>query len=172
MKKLFFSALMLMGMSLAVNAEIKISRQYIPIDLEVQVKRCVVSGDQGYIDLVFINRTGKHIKYATLRGVDIRVGFERNKTVAYDDEGNIYEYFPDGSGNCKMYKIIWGADDPAPYETDLPEEVPIKMRIFIKDVSEFATEFTMLNLAFNGISSWSGGAGSITFRNIPITRMD
>ena len=41
--------------------KIKTSRQYTSIDLDIKVKRCVVSGTQGYIDLVFTNNTGKHM---------------------------------------------------------------------------------------------------------------
>jgi hypothetical protein len=61
MKKAIFSVLMLLMLSLVANAQIKTSRQYTSIDLDIKVKRCVVSGTQGYIDLVFTNNTGKHM---------------------------------------------------------------------------------------------------------------
>ena len=62
MKRIFLSAVMLLMLSLILNAQIKTSRQYTPIDLDIKIKRCVVSGTQGYIDLVFTNHTGAFIK--------------------------------------------------------------------------------------------------------------
>ena len=167
MKRIFLSAVMLLMLSLIVNAQIKTSRQYTPIDLDIKIKRCVVSGTQGYIDLVFTNHTGAFIK-------DVKVETDEpcldrnNETVVYDDEGNVYKYAYQGG----IRKIIFGGEDSQFNFTNLPEDVPVKMRIELEDISEYATEFTMLNIAFRNISSHHYGVGSVTFRNIPITRVE
>ena len=164
MKKLFFMTWMLFAVSIVINAQIQVSRQYTPIDLDVRIKRCVVSGNQGYIDLVFTNYTGKCINDIFVLPYNGNVKYP--ETVAYDDEGNVYFY------EKNMYKITFGGKDGQAYHT-LPEEVSVKMRIELKDISEFSTEFTMLNIVFRGISSHDHvGDGSITFRKIPITRLE
>lgn len=169
MKRSFLTAVVVF-VTVTMAAQVKVSRQYIPIDLDVQVKRCVVSGNQGYIDLVFNNHTGKFIKNAAVMHEEHISGYDKNnETVAYDDEGNIYK-FECGGG---IYLITFGGDGTCDWvSANLPEDVPVKMRIELKGISEFATEFTMLNLTFRGVSSWNYGIGSVTFRNIPITRME
>lgn len=173
MKKLLFSALMLIAMSvlsMPLAAQVKISRQYTPFDLDVQVKRCVVSGNQGYIDLVFNNHTGKFLSRVAVMHEEHISGYDKNNaTIAYDDEGTVYKYECSGG----IYQITFGGGGTCDWtQADLPEDVPVKMRIELKGVSEFATEFTMLNLTFRNISSWNYGIGSLTFRNIPITRLE
>lgn len=167
MKKTIFSVLMLFMLSLVANAQIKTSRQYIPIDIDIKVKRCVVSGTQGYIDLVFTNHTGAFIKDIKVQSSETCLD-RNNETVVYDDEGNVYKYAYQGG----IRKIIFGGDDSQFNFTNLPEDVPVKMRIELEDISEYATEFTMLNIAFRNISSHYYGVGSVTFRNIPITRVE
>lgn len=167
MKKNIFSVLMLLMLSLVANAQIKTSRQYIPIDIDIKVKRCVVSGSQGYIDLVFTNNTGEFIKNVVVQSSETCLD-KNNETIVYDDEGNVYKYAYQGG----IRKIIFGGDDSQFNFTNLPEDVPVKMRIELEDISEYATEFTMLNIAFRNISSHYYGVGSVTFRNIPITRVE
>ena len=171
MKKSFLSVVMLLMVSIVASAQVKVSRQYTPIDLEVKVKRCVVSGTQGYIDLVFTNYTGMHMS-----GVWVWIHYslsniENTTTAAYDDEGNVYYY--ESSKNKDIYQITFGGGKGFYNSADLPEEVPVKMRIDLQNISEFATEFTMLNLVLGHVSSVGvDGVGTITFRNIPITRME
>ena len=167
MKKNIFSVLMLLMLSLVANAQIKTSRQYIPIDIDIKVKRCVVSGSQGYIDLVFTNNTGEFIKNVVVQSSETCLD-KNNETIVYDDEGNVYKYAYQGG----IRKIIFGGEDSQFNFTNLPEDVPVKMRIELVDISEYATEFTMLNIAFRNISSHHYGVGSVTFRNIPITRVE
>ena len=167
MKKAIFSVLMLLMLSLVANAQIKTSRQYIPIDIYSKVKSCVVSGSQGYIDLVFTNNTGEFIKKVVVQSSETCLD-KNNETIVYDDEGNVYRYTYKGG----IYNIIFGGESGQYNMVNLPEDVPVKMRIELENVSEFATEFTMLNIAFRNISSHYYGVGSVTFRNIPITRVE
>lgn len=169
MKRMYFIASCLL-VFLPLVAQVTVSRQYTPIDLDVQVKRCVVSGNQGYIDLIFNNHTGKSLSNVTVMKSEHISGYDKNnETVAYDDEGNIYK-FDCGGG---IYKITFGGNGTCDWASaNLPEDIPVKMRIELNGISEFATEFTMLNLTFRNISSWSYGIGSVTFRNIPITRLE
>ena len=167
MKKTIFSVLILFMLSLVANAQIKTSRQYIPIDIDIKVKRCVVSGSQGYIDLVFTNNTGEFIKNVVVQSSETCLD-KNNETIVYDDEGNVYKYTYQGG----IYKITFGGESGQYNMVNLPEDVPVKMRIELENVSEYATEFTMLNIAFRNISSHYYGVGSVTFRNIPITRVE
>ena len=167
MKRFFLSAVMLLMLSLIVNAQIKTSRQYIPIDIDIKVKRCVVSGAQGYIDLVFTNHTGAFVKDVMVQSSETCLS-KNNETIVYDDEGNVYRYTYKGG----IYNIIFGGESGQYNMVNLPEDVPVKMRIELENVSEYATEFTMLNIAFRNISSHYYGVGSVTFRNIPITRVE
>ena len=167
MKRFFLSAVMLLMLSLIVNAQIKTSRQYIPIDIDIKVKRCVVSGAQGYIDLVFTNHTGAFVKDVMVQSSETCLD-KNNETIVYDDEGNVYKYTYKGG----IYNIIFGGESGQYNMVNLPEDVPVKMRIELENVSEYATEFTMLNIAFRNISSHYYGVGSVTFRNIPITRVE
>ena len=93
---------------------------------------------------------------------------KNNETIVYYDEGNVYKYTYGGG----IYKITFGGESSQYNGTNLPEDVPVKMRIELVDISEYATEFTMLNIAFRNISSHHYGVGSVTFRNIPITRVE
>ena len=167
MKKSFLSVVMLLMVSIVASAQIKTSRQYIPIDVDIKVKRCVVSGSQGYIDLLFTNYTGEFIKKVVVQSSETCLD-KNNETIVYDDEGNVYKYTYGGG----IYKITFGGESSQYNGTNLPEDVPVKMRIELEGISEYATEFTMLNIAFRNISSHYYGVGSITFRNIPITRME
>ena len=167
MKKNIFSVLMLLMLSLVANAQIKTSRQYIPIDIDIKVKRCVVSGTQGYIDLVFTNNTGEFIKKVVVQSSETCLD-KNNETIVYDDEGNVYKYTYGGG----IYKITFGGESGQYDGANLPEDIPVKMRIELENISEYATEFTMLNIAFRNISSHYYGVGSVTFRNIPITRVE
>jgi hypothetical protein len=171
MKKTILSVFMLIVLSLSVDAQIKVSRQYTPIDLDIKVKRCVVSGTQGYIDLVFTNYTGTQLSGVWVWNNYSLCDIERSTTAAYDDEGNVYYY--ENSKNKNIYQITFGGGKGFYNSTDLPEEVPVKMRIDLKNISEYATEFTMLNLVLGHVSSVDpDGVGTITFRNIPITRVE
>lgn len=165
MKKTIFSALMLFLLSFAANAQIKTSRQYIPIDLDIKVKRCVVSGNQGYIDLVFTNHTGKPItNVIAMRKEPCADVLAIDETIVYDDEGGVYK--PTYQGGISW--VSFGDGDAFNDGTTLPVDVPVKMRIEFQGISEFATEISMLNIALRNISSYHYGIGSVTFRNIPI----
>lgn len=167
MKKSLLLTCMLFLMSITMNAQVKITRQYLPIELDVKVKRCVVSGNQGYIDLVFTNYTGHSIGEFFILPYNGDVKY--SETVAYDDEGKVYYYQSNGSD---IHKITLGGKDGKSYNT-FPEDVPVKMRIELTNISEFATEFTLLNINFRGyLSPNNNDDGSITIRNIPITRVE
>ena len=166
MKKLFFCTWILLAVSVIASAQITTSRQYIPFDLDIKVKRCVVSGSQGYIDLVFTNHTGKLISdVIVMRKEPCAGALENDETIVYDDEGNVFR--PTYQGGISW--ISFGGQDGLNDATKLPVDVPVKMRIELQGLSEFSTEISMLNIALRGVSSYHYGIGSVTFRNIPIT---
>lgn len=166
MKKLFFCTWILLAVSVIASAQITTSRQYIPFDLDIKVKRCVVSGSQGYIDLVFTNHTVKLISdVIVMRKEPCAGALENDETIVYDDEGNVFR--PTYQGGISW--ISFGGQDGLNDATKLPVDVPVKMRIELQGLSEFSTEISMLNIALRGVSSYHYGIGSVTFRNIPIT---
>ena len=166
MKKLFFCTWILLAVSVIASAQSTTSRQYIPFDLDIKVKRCVVSGSQGYIDLVFTNHTGKLISdVIVMRKEPCAGALENDETIVYDDEGNVFR--PTYQGGISW--ISFGGQDGLNDATKLPVDVPVKMRIELQGLSEFSTEISMLNIALRGVSSYHYGIGSVTFRNIPIT---
>ena len=166
MKKLFFCTWILLAVSVIASAQITTSRQYIPFDLDIKVKRCVVSGSQGYIDLVFTNHTGKLISdVIVMRKEPCAGALENDETIVYDDEGNVFR--PTYQGGISW--ISFSGQDGLNDATKLPVDVPVKMRIELQGLSEFSTEISMLNIALRGVSSYHYGIGSVTFRNIPIT---
>ena len=168
MKKNIFSVLMLLLMNLAVCAQVKQNRDNLPIDLNIKLKRCVVSGNQGYIDLIVTNNTGYPISDVFVLPYNGNVKY--SETVAYDDEGNVYFFKQNGNG---IKEITVGGKGNGGLYSALPEEVPVKVRIELQGVSEFATEFTMLNMIFRGdLTPNKTQDGSVTFRNIPITRVE
>ena len=169
MKRTILSVLMLLLLSVVASAQITSSRQYIPIDLDIKVKRCVVSGSQGYIDLVFTNHTGKLISDVVVMRKEPCAGvLENDETIVYDDEGDVFR--PTYQGGISW--ITFGGGDGLNDGTKLPVDVPVKMRIEVQGISEFATEISMLNIALRGISSYHYGIGSVTFRNIPIYELE
>lgn len=173
MKRTILSIALLCVLSVAASAQITKSSQYIPMGLDIKVKRCVVSGSQGYIDLIFTNHTGAPMPGVWVWNSYSLATLDNPTTAAYDDEGNIYYY--ENMKNNNIYQITFGGGKGFYNSADLPVEVPIKMRLDIKNISEFATEFTMLNLVLGHVSSvgnGNDGVGAVTFHNIPIMRVE
>lgn len=172
-KTMLLAAVLLMGV--LASAQVKVSREYIYPDLEVKFKRCIVTGSSGYIDLTFINHSGKEMENVYLHGFS---NLGDGNTQAFDDEGNVYDWeIGTGGTNGKIYSVTFGgrtcnSRNHCGISINIPDEVPVACRLEIKDISEYATEFTHLKLVFRGASSQAYGHGSITIRNIPITRRE
>lgn len=132
-------------------------------DVDVKLKRCIASGNSAYIDLVVTNWSDKDIR-AFCMDKEPMANYSHFYTAAYDDEGNVYKL------KVKMSISISGED--VTYDHfNLPREIPVKIRLYIKNLSEYAHEFKLLKVAFRGVSPVDPyGAASLEVRGIPITR--
>lgn len=121
-------------------------------DLEIQFKRCAASSSTVVIDFVMINNGEDETLHLGGSGGD------KNETLAYDDNGKLYDshHFVTsiGSGNFDS----WGVS------ALFPTEVPIKIRIQISDVSRTAESFKRIHINLRGVND------PIIFYNVPITR--
>ena len=132
-------------------------------DVDVKFKRCIASGNTAYIDLLITNWTNKEIS-AMCVGQENMSGYTHFYTAAYDDEGNVYKY----GGNLK---ITISGEDSLYHHFSLPCEIPVKIRVYINNLSKYAREFSMLKVAFRGVSPVAPyGAALLEIRGIPITR--
>ncbi len=146
------------------SAQPKIIREDFYSDVEVAFKRCVATGNSAIIDLVFTNYTGKAISPR----LEYNEPCNGNKTLLYDDEGNVYKW-SNMSITFGGEKDLYGSGDIVAL---LPTEVPVAMRIKINNVNEYATEFSTLRLQFRGISDRAYGIALLEIKHIPITRKD
>ena len=160
MKKLFFSALMLLSMSLAVNAQ-KITSNG-PDALEWQFKRCYVKGDKCIVDLIVTNAGKKDL---TLKVFTYPNGYG-NGISAYDDEGNVYS--PDNVSGQFGGKDF-GSNDCM---VQIPRDVTLKMRVQLSDFDEFATSIKVLKIAmFKNTDDTTPYYGfEVQVKDIPVTR--
>ena len=167
MKKILFSILVLTGMCLTSNAQ-KIKWDGVS-DVEWQVKRCYVRNDRCILDLLVVNDGSKDIS-SFMRGRWL----DKQYTIAYDDEGNNYEYYEMGQAPNKH---IIGAETTINGQNgksgslrfELPVGVSAKARIVLNDFDEYASKLTLVKLMF-GLELANGGYATLEIREIPVTR--
>lgn len=86
-------------------------------------------------------------------------------TVIYDDEGNIY-------GNTTSHyaynKIRADIGNSGTHSATILDGVPVKVRVYIDDVDEFATEFIRFNLGYGPY--YLSPTRKIECHNIPIPK--
>ena len=124
-------------------------------DLKIKVKRCAASGKSVYLELL-LNNVGTN---------DVEAQARSWKSIAYDNEGNIYE-----EGNIKV-KVANKADYGF-YSGmfDIPVGVPMKLSILIEGVTTAAETLSRFKLHLD-CSKWGLSENKlIVFSNIPITR--
>lgn len=123
-------------------------------DLELKYKRTTVSGNNVYVDFV--------MTYYGKDEMEIKV-YNGSRTIFYDDEGNIYRGIGVAdSVNSKITADVGNADSS--YGA-LPSGIPVKLRMLIKGVDEFATSFPKVTIAF-----YSNGEHEMHISNVPIPR--
>ena len=164
MKKL---SLLLVAMTIALSAYAQSITFSVP-GIEVTYRRCIGSGTSAYVDFIMTNWTGEEIQGSSLSS-EAMAGYENYVTVAYDDEGNVYR---PGSGisSVKIGDDIFTPSLAArPFA--LPVGVPVKFRVRLSNVDEFATEFKLLKMNFRGLDEGTDyGVSRLEIRDIPITR--
>ena len=125
-------------------------------DLKIKITRCEAAGKTVVIDLVFENVGGNDADLTI-------VGGDSNKSVAYDDEGNVISY--------GLFKVKLGNTDLSKWSVaqTLPAGVPIKGRIQIEGVQESATKFSRINLMMSS-GAWGFRDKISKISNVPISR--
>lgn len=131
MKKLLLAAVAVMMTVLSANAQVKIESPH--PDLDVKVTRCAYASGTVVIDMLITN-FGAEEKVA-FRGSDY-------DSTAYDDEGNQY--------NKINSKISIGLASQTLSNKmvilPLPQDIPLKFRMQITNVSEAATKFPLVKI--------------------------
>lgn len=114
---------------------------------EITYKRSFVSGSSVIVDFL-VNNYGNETNYFRIYSI-----------TAYDDEGNVYNFESYGTGCVDV-------GNTGNNSADLEPDIPIKVRITLKNVDEFSTIIKKLILPFgNGYDK-----NSFTITNIPIPR--
>lgn len=158
MKRLLFAIIFAVVPTIVLAQEISFTNP----DIEFKFKRCICTGSVAYIDLVITNYSGKTMT-PYCGHLDRKYGPDMLVSRVYDDEGN--EYVPTAKIGDDYHMFGVG------FEFQLPPEVPIKMRITIKDVDKYAAEFTMLTMGFANMDTGIPyDEGVLKVRHIPITR--
>lgn len=129
-------------------------------DFKIKIQRCEASGSTCVIDMLVTNTGSSDIQ------ADIVGGYWNDASIAYDDEGNVYN----------KEKFLVGYSSSAPrtsgYVFSLPAGVPIKARIQIEGLASSATYFPRLDLAV-GCKAWGLDYYEkklVKMYNIPISR--
>ena len=127
--------------------------------VEIKFKRCIASGGSAYVDLVMTNWSEKEIRGECVWREPM-ASYDNYYTAVYDDEGNMYR--------DSLSFSFAGESSNSFYA---PCEIPIKVRIYIRNLDEYASEIKLLKMAFRGMPSAEPyGAALLEIRDIPITR--
>ena len=120
-------------------------------DFKVRIQRCEVSGRTCVIDLIMEN-----VGYQ-----DVKLMYWTNGSSVYDDEGNQYA----------APRVLIGQADVYYGYTSLLANVPVKARITIEGVAEFATMFRRIDIRLH-CEQWGLGYNNkkLVLMNVPITR--
>ena len=160
MKKIIISLVLLLGIGLAANAQVKVSWDGL-MGIDFKFKRCYVKGDRCVIDYTITNNSDKDVTAFS--------SLSWGATV-YDDEGNMYE-FQHGNEKIDNRESSLAGMDHFTGEIKIPREITVKAHIVIKDFDEFASKITIYKHNFMVIADgkyynpvWA------EFRNIPVTR--
>lgn len=165
MKKTLLIITLLLACTFCIKAQ---TVSFTNPDIEVKFRRCICSGSSAYVDLVMTNYSGMDMTGVSLAS-EAMAGYESYVTVVYDDEGNVYK------PHYGISSVSIGGDSFMPSLAGrnflLPAEVPVKIRIYLKGVDEFATELTLLRMNFRQLDPGTDfGASLLEARNLPITR--
>lgn len=125
--------------------------------MPITFKRCVVTGSDGYIDLLVSNESN----------VDMQIQIQPHFVTLYDDEGNCYT-----AEAHNISPILFGNNEKT--MCIVPAGVAMKCRIPFSGLDEYATQFTVASIDF--LTKRLGIVGSerktIQIREIPLTRRD
>lgn len=168
MKQKLFAMLFCLGAICGVQAQVKINSDFYP-GISVRFKRCIVTGNVGYMDFTLTNNANGDINGRVTsivnKGMDISF---------YDDEGNVYTHIPGNKSGARITNCTLG--DGAyccfgeGFSFSFPKGTTIKGRVEFAGTDEYATIFQLIKIAFRGMNSTPYGEATLEFRDVPITR--
>ncbi len=155
MKRIIYFTLLLLT-ALSVNAQVKVISPH--PDIKVKLLRCKEAGGTATLEFTLTNLSNKDMTIYMWGAEPTRA------TKVYDDEGNIYD--TDEQVSVQI------ANGPASSymkcsENTFPSDVPVKCRVFINGLDEYAAELSKVIvdlLVVNGTNK------DIEFKNVPIIR--
>lgn len=151
MRQIAFFLAIFIGSISASYAQTSISTNH--SSFEVQVKRCIAKGQDVYIDMIFS-------VYNDWRFLTVdRDGFQYRSAI-FDDEGNHY-------GTQSLFFEVDRKINSSAF-VEIVKDVPRKVRVIIKNVDEYATKLSSIELFYVGPTS--ADRGLITIKNLPISR--
>lgn len=171
MKKiLFFAVSFLLLCAPIAEAQMKVKWDG-NSNINWKVKRCYVKNDKCILDLLLSNEGSTDIQ-SFLKS---RYGNDQIWSIAYDDEGNNYEYcYPVGTFPQK--RILNGEttingrnDSSGNLKFELPAGLTVKAHIVLNDFDEYATKISLIKLTF-GLGMAYNGWAVLEIRDIPVTR--
>ena len=117
------------------------------LNIDLSFKRCVINNNILTIDFVVTN----------LDKDDIRISITHGSK-AYDDEGNCY---------IKGFSFDLGNTGSS--ECSFPSDTPLKLRCYINDIDEYATNIVRLDINYIINNNYSQ-RGTMIVKNIPFSR--
>lgn len=154
MKKLIFLTIGLFFGAISSFAQVKCVSPN--MDFNFSYKRCFVSGNTVVIDLT-VTYLGDGTREFHVKGAGSRV---------FDDEGNAYCGYGDYRSRVRF--DLGNTGESTECRLDIESGVPVKLRIFVSDVSEFAASFP--KIVFSCYFGDYRGCHSVTISNVPIPR--
>ncbi|MBR4735579.1 MAG: hypothetical protein IK052_05750 [Bacteroidales bacterium] len=141
-------------------------------DIKFTFKRCVVSGKIAYVDFLILNETGAAVDGLFRRDNEEGYGYTDYFTAVYDDEGMVYRWdfgnVPRIAG-AEIGGYSLGGSSLTNFK--LPVGVPVRMRLTIIGLDEYATELTLVKVAFRNMKSVHPyGIAVMDAHHLPITR--
>ena len=155
MKRSFLLFLLLTLVTLPVSAQPSIDPGSPSIDLAV--KRCFVSGNTAYLDMVFTAKID-------IKAIVIHNQGGNYSTVFYDDEGKRY------SGYGKVLFEIDDRQDPYHGYLEVSRDIPRKVRVVVPNLDRFAAEFPLITMNYTMETRSGSNWYTLTIKNMPIDR--
>ena len=154
MKRLIVSVLFMLAVLFSVSAQ-QPSVSTSSTSLSVTVKRAFAQGDDVCIDLLVTS----HTKWEVVSLHACKV---------FDDEGNYY-VMSSSTFQVSDERIDVMIDDKRSCFLAVAKDIPRKVRVIVRDVDEYATAFTRMDIEWWGERN-SGNIVETVIKNLPITR--
>ncbi len=137
MRKLLLAAVAVFVTAFSANAQVKIESPH--PDLDIKITRCAYASGTVVIDMVITNF-----------GPDEVLGLRDGNVSAYDDDGNGYNgnnsEIRYGFVNQGLKRAGGGSSTPT---FAFPQDVPLKFRIQLSNINNYATKFSLLSIGFS-----------------------